>query len=617
MSAFFAPTLRSAPADATIASHQLLMRAGYVRKIANGLFAYLPLGLRVRHKIEAIIREELEAIGCLECTAPVVTPAELWKESGRWYRMGAELLRAKNRLDHELLFSPTAEESFTALVRGDCTSYKHFPLSLYQINAKYRDEIRPRYGLMRAREFTMADAYSFHTDCACLARTYEKFAHAYRAIFRRIGLSVIAVHAHLGAMGGQESEEFMVESAVGDNTLLLCPHCTYAANCEKAVGQRPLPDTHDTHLKDEHEGSDLKTPAAMREVHTPHVKTIEELEHFLHVPAHRCIKTLIYRIDTVPQAAGHFVAVCIRGDLELNESKLEALLRVPSVVLATEQEVYALSGTPVGFIGPVGLAQRAAAAYAARTPAFFPSAAEPASVTSDIPFFSLVADQSVMAMHNAITGALKVDTHLVQVEPGRDFVPDAVADLMLVRAGDRCIHCGAPLYEKKGNELGHLFKLGDKYTRSMHLTFTDEQGVRQFPLMGCYGIGLDRTLASVVENHHDTRGISWPLAISPYAVVLIPIPHTQAPYAAAEALYVQLRTRGVEVLFDDRAERPGVKFADADLIGIPLRVVLSAKTLPRVECTTRCGAHTYFFTQEEASEHIARLLEQLASPESS
>lgn len=538
----FIPTLRETPAEAVVVSHQLLLRAGMIRRLGNGLFNYLPLGLRVFRKVENIVREEIDAIGCLECKASVVAPGEIWQESKRWYTMGDGLLRMKNRLGQDLVVSPTNEESFTALMRYELGSYKDYPLSVYHINTKYRDEIRPRYGLMRAREFTMKDAYSFHTNAECLDKTYRAFGEAYEKIFRRFGLSIIRVRADSGSMGGSGSEEFMVESAIGDDTLILCPQCRYSANEEKAAC---APDPY-TEL--------AETSEKCTKLSTPDARTIEELVAFLHTSPKAFIKTLIYHVKDSEVIDNEFVAVCIRGDLEVNEAKLTAALKAAEVELASNADVEDITGTVVGFAGPIGLTK--------------------------VP---VLADESVMLMHDAVTGALEKDMHYIHVEPKRDFTPTMVYDVRVVKAGDSCPLCGTPFYSKKGNELGHIFKLGTKYTKSMNMTYLDESGQQQYPLMGCYGIGIDRALASIIEEHHDSNGIIWPMSVAPYHVGIVPIQYEGTMKAAADRLHDELTMRGIEVLLDDRVERPGVKFKDMDLIGLPIRIVISDKKLPNVE----------------------------------
>jgi prolyl-tRNA synthetase len=593
----FIPTLREVPADAVIASHRLMFRAGMIRKLANGLFAYLPLGLRSFRKVERIIREEMDAIGALEIKPTVVVPGELWKESGRWDAYGDALLRAKNRLGGELVVSPTAEEAFTALVRDELSSYRQLPLSLYQINTKYRDEIRPRYGVMRGREFVMKDAYSFHTTDESLDEVYQAMGRAYRRIFMRCGLTVIPVQADSGAMGGSGSEEFMVESEIGDNTLLICRNCDYAANVEKA-SCRPDYENPAPAASSGPQGTHIPP---LEKIATPAVRTIEELCVFLKTSAKSFLKTLIYRAVNVeldlsgaggtlkpePRPASPsgpaaypeaFFAVVIRGDLEVNEAKLAAALKASEVSLAQDADVERLSGAPVGFAGPVGL--------------------------TSIP---VIADESAAAMTDAVSGALARDLHYAHVSYGRDFKPWLVLDLRTVKAGDLCPRCGGELYEKKGNELGHIFKLGRKYALPMKLRYLDENGQTQVPTMGCYGIGLDRALASVIEEHHDAAGIIWPMTVAPYHAIIIPVKYEGAVKAASDGLAASLEAAGIETLLDDRAERPGVKFNDADLTGVPWRVVVGDKNLARsqAELKRRGQAETRLVD-------IARLPEELS-----
>jgi prolyl-tRNA synthetase len=595
----FIPTLREVPGDAVIVSHRLMLRAAMIRKLSNGLFAYLPLGLRSFRKVESIIREEMDAIGSLEIKPTVVVPGELWKESGRWESMGEALLRVKNRLNSDFVVSPTAEEAFTAIVRDELSSYRQLPLSLYQINTKYRDEVRPRYGVMRGREFVMKDAYSFHTDEASLDETYRKMGRAYRRIFKRCGLTVIPVRADSGAMGGTGSEEFMVESEIGDNTLILCKSCDYAANVEKAACK---PDFTAPVSIDAAQAAAGSTPA-IEKIDTPQVRTIEELCAFLRTDAKHFIKTLIYKAvnveldlsgapgcanlkqhrptpDAPPVYPEAFFAALIRGDLEVNEVKLAAALKAAEVTLAADTDVERITGAPVGFAGPVGL--------------------------STVP---VIADETVTAMNDAVAGALARDLHYTHIAYGRDFNPWLVTDIRTVVAGDRCPVCGGELYEKKGNELGHIFKLGNKYTKSMRVSYLDENGKSHTPVMGCYGIGLDRTLASAIEEHHDDQGIIWPVTIAPFHVIIIPIKYDGAVKAAADSIAAALEKKGVEVLLDDRNERPGVKFNDADLIGVPYRLVVGDKNLagdsPKVEVKRRSEKDSRLVELSNAAEELA------------
>ena len=548
----FIPTLREDPADAVIVSHRLMFRAGLIRKLSNGLFAYLPLGLRSFRKIEQIIREEMDAIGSLEIKPTVILPGELWKESGRWNAYGDALMRIKNRLGADFVVTPTAEEAFTAILRDELSSYRQLPLSLYQINTKYRDEIRPRYGVMRGREFVMKDAYTFDLDEAGLDKSYEAMGRAYRRIFRRFALTVISVKADSGAMGGSGSEEFMVESEIGDNTLLLCKECDYSANVEKAECKG--------------DSAPAASASAMEKIHTPNVKTIEELCAFLKTDAKGFIKTLIYKAVNVeletPVIPEAFYAVCIRGDLDVNEVKLAALLKAAEVSLASAEDTVRLTGAPVGFAGPAGLTA-----------------------------LPVIVDSTAAVINDGVTGALEKDFHFKHVAYGRDFKAWKIADIRTVKSGDLCPICGGELYEKKGNELGHIFKLGYKYSTPMNIRYLDENGKSQTPTMGSYGIGLDRSLASIIEEHHDENGIIWPMTVTPYHVIIVPIKYDGAMKAAADKLKEELERAGIEVLLDDRNERPGVKFNDADLIGIPYRVVIGDKNLagetPRVEVKRR------------------------------
>jgi prolyl-tRNA synthetase len=606
-SSAFIPTLREVPADAVIASHRLMFRAGLLRKLANGLFAYLPLGLRSFRKVERIIREEMDAVGALELKPTVVVPGELWKESGRWDSMGESMLRVKNRLDNDFVVSPTAEEVFTSIVRDELSSYRQLPITLYQINTKFRDEIRPRYGVMRGREFVMKDAYSWHTDDKSLDDTYQAMGRSYRRIFKRCGLSVIPVKADSGAMGGSGSEEFMVESEIGDNTLILCKNCDYAANVEKASCK---PDFTAQNSIESAKAAAANTQA-IEKIDTPNVKTIDELCAFLKTKPQAFIKTLIYRAVNVeldlssapgcsklerkkpsPDAPAvypeAFFAVAIRGDLDVNEIKLAAVLKAGEVSLASDTDVIRLTNAPVGFAGPVGL--------------------------TSLP---LILDHTVTGMNDAVTGALEKDLHYKHVVYGRDFEAWSIEDIRTVKTGDFCSQCGGELYTKMGNELGHIFKLGYKYTRSMNVNYLDENGKSQKPVMGCYGIGVDRTLASVIEEHHDEAGIIWPMSIAPYHVIIVPVKYEGKVREAADKLAAELTQAGIEVLLDDRNERPGVKFNDADLTGIPWRVVIGDKGLsqpiPQAEIKRRSEKDNFMIDIDKAAAELTqKIREELA-----
>ena len=603
-SSSFIPTLREVPADAVIASHRLMFRAGLLRKLANGLFTYLPLGLRSFRKVEQIIREEMDAAGALEMKPTVVVPGELWKESGRWESMGESMLRVKNRLDNDFVVSPTAEEAFTSTVRDELSSYRQLPLSLYQINTKFRDEIRPRYGVMRGREFVMKDAYSWHTDDKSLDETYQAMGRAYRRIFKRCGLSVIPVKADSGPMGGSGSEEFMVESEIGDNTLILCKKCDYAANVEKASC---APDYTAPSSIEEAKAAAANIPP-FEKIDTPNVKTIDELCAFLKTEPGTFIKTLIYRAVNVeldlssapgcaklerrkpaPDAPEVYpealFAVAIRGDLDVNEIKLASVLKASEVGLASDTDVVRITGAPVGFAGPIGL--------------------------TGLP---LIIDRTVTAMNDAVTGALEKDLHYKHASYGRDFEGWIIEDVRTVKAGDACPHCRGELYTKMGNELGHIFKLGNKYTLSMNVTYLDENGKTQIPIMGCYGIGVDRTLASVIEEHHDEAGIIWPVSVAPYHVVIVPIKYDGVVKESADKLADELTHNGIEILLDDRNERPGVKFNDADLTGIPWRVVIGDKGLsqsvPQVEIKRRSEKENRMVDMDKAVSVLAQKIRE-------
>lgn len=578
-------TLREAPAEAQISSHQLMMRADLIRKLGNGLYTYMPLGLKAYRKVENIIKEEWNNIGACEFKPTVVVPGEIWKESGRWDTMGPQMLKAKNRGEQDMVVSPTAEEAYTAIMRQGLTSYKQLPINAYQINTKYRDEIRPRYGVMRGREFNMADGYSLHADDESLDETYQDYAKAYHRIFKRLGLKIIPVKADTGAMGGSGSEEFMVESPIGDDTLILCD-CGYAANVEKASCREDTP-------------AMTKTNLAFEEVATPNVFSIEDMEKFFGTSSKNFIKALVYRVinssldlSKAPHCENlkrvtedkfsfypvSYACVLIRGDLEVNEAKLAGLLKASEVVLADDEEIRMIAGAPHGFVGPVNV----------KCP--------------------VIQDLSVNNMHDAYAGSGKEGFHIKHVEPGRDYTVYINADVRTVKEGDTCPLCGGKFHTSKGNELGHIFKLGKKYTQSMGVTYLDKNGKAAVPTMGCYGIGVDRVLASIIECFHDDNGIIWPVSVAPYTVAIVPIKYKDAMKDAADKLYDQLKAAGVEVILDDRDERPGVKFADADLIGYPVRITVGDKNLPNVEIKMRNQADPVLVSLEEAAEKVAAIV---------
>ncbi len=597
-------TLREAPAEAIISSHQLMMRADLIRKLGNGLYTYMPFGLKAYRKLEAIIKEEItNTAGAMEFKPTVIVPGEIWKESGRWETMGPQMLKAKNRGEQDMVVSPTAEEAYTAICRAGLTSYKQLPINMFQINTKYRDEIRPRYGVMRGREFNMMDGYTLNADDESLDQSYKAYAKAYHRIFKRLGLKVIPVKADTGSMGGSGSEEFMVESPIGDDTLILCPKCGYAANVEKASCKV------DPAL-DDNGNVQVKTDSSFEEVATPGVFSIEDMEKFFNTTSKRFVKALIYRVinssldySKVPGCENlkrvnedgfefypvSYACVLIRGDLDVNEAKLAGLLKASEVVLAEDEEVRAISGAPHGFVGPIHV----------KAP--------------------IIQDLSVNDMHDAFAGSGKEGYHIKHVEPGRDFSYFLNADVRTVKEGDKCAcpGCDGTYYTTKGNELGHIFKLGKKYTQSMKVTYLDENGKAAVPTMGSYGIGVDRVLASIIECFHDDKGIQWPMSVAPFQVALVPIKYDGKMKEAADFIYETLKKLGVDVLLDDRNERPGVKFNDMDLIGFPIRVTIGDKNLPNVEVKVRTQSEAVLIPLEEApakiADMVASALEELNS----
>ena len=564
----FIPTLKEDPAEAEIVSHKLMIRAGMMRKLGAGIYTYLPLGWRTIRKVEQIVREEMDRAGAQELLLPILSPAELWKESGRWDEYGKELMRLKDRHEREFALGPTHEEIITHTVRGEVRSYQELPLCLYQIQTKFRDEVRPRFGVMRGREFTMKDAYSFHRDEKSLDDYYQVMNEAYSRIFARCGLNFRAVLADPGIMGGKVTHEFMVLASSGETVVISCPDtkCGYAATTDTAIGNPPIP----TKLKEPMEG--------LREVHTPGQKTVEEVAAFLKVPPEKLIKTLVY------EAAGKGVVVLIRGDRDVNEAKLQKALRSHEVALAGEETIYKITGAPLGFAGPVKLRLQGSTVR-------------------------VIADKvTIEGICNGVTGANKTDYHLTGVCEGRDFSVDEWHDLLLVREGDKCPQCGQALTAYRGIEVGQIFKLGKKYSESMGATFSDKDGVAKPFVMGCYGIGVTRTAAATIEQHHDENGIIWPMSIAPYHVEIIPMNVSdEETMKVAGELYRALGEKGVEVLLDDRDERPGVKFKDADLVGIPLRVIVGPKGLAqgKIEIKHRGSKEARLLDAPRAAEEIA------------
>lgn len=532
VSKLYAPTLREVPAEAEVVSHQLMLRAGFMRKAAGGIYTYLPLAWRVLKKIERIVREEMDAKGSQELLMPIVQPAEIWQESGRWDVYGAEMFRLQDRHNRCFCLGPTHEEMVTTLIRGDVRSYRQLPLSVYQIQNKYRDERRPRFGLMRGREFIMKDAYSFDRDEAGLDKSYQDMYDAYTNIFTRCGLNFRPVEADSGAIGGSGSHEFMVIADSGEAEIVFCTSCDYAANVEKAE-LFPLEAQEEAMLTKE-------------EVVTPDCKTIADVCAYLKLPVDHSVKAVAYNSEK------GLILCFVCGDHEVNEIKVINTCGVIDLEMATEEQL-AAAGTVGGYMGPVGI---------------------------DNKKVIVVVDATVMKMHNVCCGANKEGYHFINVNPGRDFIPTYVADIRLIQEGDPCPHCGGEVSKARGIEVGQVFKLFTKYSSALKATYLDENGKEQPMVMGCYGVGVSRTMAAAIEQNYDDNGIIWPIEIAPYHVLVVPVnTKDEASAAKAEEIYMQLKKVGLETVIDDRNERPGVKFKDADLIGYPLRVVVGPKTL--------------------------------------
>ena len=562
LSRLLVPTLREDPADAEVASHRLMIRAGMIRQVARGIYDLLPLGLRAVRRVETIVREEMDRAGAQEILMPAVIPGELWRESGRWERYGPELLRMRDRYDREFCFGPTHEEVVTDLVRREIRSYRELPKNLYQIQVKFRDEIRPRFGLMRGREFIMKDAYSFHVDADDARREYRVMFDTYTRIFERCGLTFRAVEAGTGAIGGSLSHEFQVLAASGEDAIVSCERCGYAANVEKAeVRAAPA----------------AGAGGGLERVATPGKRSVEEVSTFLGLPRERFIKTLLYAT-----AGGEGVAILVRGDHEASATKVQAALGGEPVALADEQAVERATGAPVGFAGPVGLKIR------------------------------MLADAALRGVRGAVAGANRADEHVVNVDQARDLPELVFADLRQARSGDACPRCdGGAFAEHRGIEVGQVFYLGTKYSEAMGATFLGADG-RERPIeMGCYGIGITRTVAAAIEQHHDDAGIVWPAPLAPYGVHVVPVSVEDARLReTAEQLAASLDAAGVDALLDDRDERPGVKFKDADLIGLPVRVTVGPRALARgcVELKTRTAREATEVPVGDAAARAAALL---------
>lgn len=563
-SQLYAPTLREVPAEAEVISHKLMLRAGMIRKAAGGLYTYLPLAWRTIKKIEQIIREEMDAAGGQEIAMPIVQPSELWKETGRWEVYGDEMFRLNDRHGREFCLGPTHEEMVTSIVRDEVRSYKQLPLLLYQIQNKYRDEIRPRFGLMRGREFIMKDLYSFDKDEEGMRVSYKKMYDAYTNIFTRCGLKFRPVEADNGAIGGGGSHEFTVLADAGESSIAYCEKCDYAASDEKAELKTIT--------------SEAEALLPLEKVATPGTKTIALVVEYLKVPVEKTIKAVAYQTEK-----DEVVLAFVRGDHEVNEVKVLNAVDAIALRMADEAAIRAVGGEP-GFMSPIGVKKGT----------------------------KIVVDATVMEMQNAVAGANEVDAHYKNVTPKRDFGEPIVTDIRLVQEGDPCPHCGAPLKMTRGIEAGQVFMLGTKYSKALGATFLDESGKEKPLVMGCYGIGVGRTMAAAIEQNNDKDGVIWPKSIAPFEVVVVPV-NAKVPeqLALAESIYEELKKAGVDVLLDDRKERAGVKFKDCDLIGYPLRVTVGPKAVEEgtVELRVRRSGETFVETKEN---YLAKVQELLA-----
>ena len=565
----FLPTLKEAPSDAEVISHKLMVRAGMIRKLAAGIYDILPLGLMAQRKVENIIREELNRAGAQEVFLPSIQPAELWQESGRWNLYGRELLRVKDRHDRDFCYGPTHEEVITDLVRREVRSYRQLPLNLYQIQTKFRDEIRPRFGVMRCREFTMKDGYSYDLDEKGVEETYRKMYEAYCNIFRRCGLKFRAVEAETGQIGGSFSHEFMVLADSGEDSVATCEKCDYSANLEKAeVKQWSV-------VSGQWSVEELKP---MEVVSTPDKKSADEVSEFLMVDKAKIVKTLIFETEN------GIIAVLVRGDHEVNEAKLKKLLKCDVMNLAGEKVVEDVTSAPSGFAGPVGLKLK------------------------------IIADNALLGMKNFVTGANLKDTHRVNVNIDRDIKIDLSGDIRFVKDGDLCPRCNGTLRVYKGIEVGHVFKLGTKYSESLKATYLDENGKERFIVMGCYGIGVGRTVAASIEQNHDKNGIIWPMPIAPFQAIILSLNMKNTDVVnTSENIYQTLRGSGIEVLLDERDERPGIKFKDADLIGIPIQIIIGEKNLKegKVEIKIRKDGKRIVAPLSDMEKQVKELIKEL------
>jgi len=559
------PTHKEDPSDAETTSHRLMLRSGCMRKLTSGVYNWLPLGRRALLKVERIVRDEMDKAGCQEILMPVLSPSDLWMESGRWAVYGKELMRLKDRNARDFALGPTHEEVVTDIVRNEVRSYRELPFTVYQIQTKFRDELRPRFGVVRSREFLMKDAYSFHRDDESLDATYNEICDAYHRIFERCALTFRPVEAATGAIGGSHSHEFMVLSDTGESEIIVC-ECGYAATDERAEGSVPSPAQDDS-------------PASMERVDTPGARTIEEVSEFLGVEPWRLIKTIIYEADGRP------VAVLVRGDREIQEEKLAMALGADMVVPAPPDVIENVTGAPVGFAGPLGLEG-----------------------------VEIIADHTVEPLVNAVVGGNAADVHVRNVNPGRDFKPAAFHDIVLIKTGDVCAKCGKTLDSFRGIEVSQAFKLGTKYSKSMNATFLDEDGVAKPFIMGCYGLGVSRTVAAIIEQHHDDDGIAWPLSVAPFSVEVLAVSmKSEEAVGVAEKLYKDLEAAGVDTLYDDREDSAGVKFKDADLVGMPLRITVGDRGLKKgvVEARVRKTGEVTELPVDDAVQGVLRMLQTI------
>jgi len=566
-SQFFIPTVKEIPAEAEIVSHQLMLRAGMIRKLTVGIYTYLPYGLLAIKNTETIVREEMDRAGAIELLLPGVQPGDLWMESGRWDYYGPELLRFKDRHKRESCLGPTHEEVITDLARREIHSYKQLPVNLYQIQTKFRDEIRPRFGIMRAREFIMKDAYSFDMDEEGSNLSYEKMYAAYEAIFTRCGLKFRAVEADTGPIGGSYSHEFMVLSNSGEDDIVSCQNCKYASNLEKAEVNVREPDA-----------NNIEREEGLQIVDTPEMRTIEEVTNFLSIGPEKVVKTLIYQTEHGP------IAALVRGDHDLNETKLRNVVNVQELAMADPETVFDVTGAPMGFAGPIGLKIR------------------------------ILADFAIKEMKNMVMGVNEKDKHVLNVNEGRDFQVEQYADLRMITSSDPCPRCGGKLVFGKGIEVGQVFKLGTKYSAALKANFLDTNGQETPIIMGCYGIGIGRVVAAIIEQNHDENGIIFPISISPFEVIILPLEiHEASVRKVAENLYQHLSYMGLRVFLDDRDERPGFKLKDADLLGIPVRATVSLRTLKSdsIEIKLRSKPDLKLLSMDKTPEAIKEVVQGL------